>query len=728
MPVCSRPQSALVVEIDALVLHTIRLCETDNIGFSTSFGISDPFPWHNASVQFDNKLNTVCGSLHGPVAMRRRKLMIGLGALTAGGSAAFGTEAFTSVEAQRNVDVTVAGDQSAFVAIEKLSSDNAGKYVSTEGDDTVQLNFDGDNEGPGGGVSQDAITQVEDLFRVVNQGSQPSSVYFEDSSDAVTFRVTQSTDTSTTGSSGQTLEGADNSVELAVGEQVVVGMTIDTMNHDVSGDLLDNVTLYAEADASAPGQSIPEPQYVVTADPTEDNEFGSIQPAIDAINTGTEDQTGTVIGVEGGLTLQPGSLINVNVNDVTLTGFDGTPTVDGTVDFPGTDTAENLIEVSASGVTIQNLELTVDAEGGPTLQQGVLVSGDNATVDGLEITSPSDQTGNPLLKLQAQDPTVTNCNLTDGPIAAGKQAVGNITIAGNYIDGASDEGIWGYGQNSNGATKNFVIENNQVEKHDLNNNGSAQIKIGVNGAPNEINGETGKESQLNAILEANDVKTAQVDGNIDTIGGGGITANFLGADYTENFGGFSPISTNKAISTAINANNSNSPDNDAELQIHGSTGGIEQGVDLSDDGDQFKAILDPGNNAVQLEVGGQQVTDEDVTDVETDDGTPLKDDLEFPDGVPSAVDIAVSLSSQDGTVRVDDLSVSGDNTSVSGYKMASTSGDRKVFEFVNVPSAGTVTIEGTITVEEGQSSTVFGIDFADPTETPDSLTSDDDPR
>ena len=93
-------------------------------------------------------------------SMRRRKLLISIGALGAGGTAAFGTEAFTSVEAERNVDVEIAGDQSAFVAIQPLESDNAEEYVNTESDQTVELNLDGDNTGPGEGVNQDAITQV----------------------------------------------------------------------------------------------------------------------------------------------------------------------------------------------------------------------------------------------------------------------------------------------------------------------------------------------------------------------------------------------------------------------------------------------------------------------------------------------------------------------------------------------------------------------------------------
>ena len=81
--------------------------------------------------------------------MRRRKLLIGIGAAAAGGSAAFGTEAFTSVQAERNVEVAGAGDRSSFVAIQPLDSANVGKYLDAESDNTVELDLDGDNSGSG---------------------------------------------------------------------------------------------------------------------------------------------------------------------------------------------------------------------------------------------------------------------------------------------------------------------------------------------------------------------------------------------------------------------------------------------------------------------------------------------------------------------------------------------------------------------------------------------------
>ena len=469
--------------------------------------------------------------------MRRRKLLIGLGALSAGGSAAFGTEAFTSAQAERNVDVAVAGDRSSFIAIQPLSSDNAGKYVDTESDETVELELDGDNGGPGEGVANDAITQIEDLFRVVNQGSQEVSVYFEDDSDAVTFRVTRSTGTSTTGSNGQSLEGADNSVELAVGEQVVVGMTVDTLNNDVSGQLLDSAVLYADANASAPQQSIPEPQYVVDptaagsggSQPDQDNTHATIASALQAANSDGQSGAGAVIGIRGDAgssPLTPSSPIDIDLDDVTITGFEGTPTIQTPRSLGGSD---NFIEVTGSGVTVRNLEITDDLsargnEGGSNL----VVNGDDATVDGVTIDIADGPIGNPTLAVAGgANPTVTNTEVLGGPITV-YGGSGSVTLTGNYVDGAKDEGIWST------VSADLTVENNRVDNHDSNDNGSTEIKL-LN--PTTVNGEstsvddngnnTNATAQIRSLLTENDVSRARVDSEFGTR----VTEDSLGSQF-----------------------------------------------------------------------------------------------------------------------------------------------------------------------------------------------------
>ena len=298
--------------------------------------------------------------------MERRKLLIGIGALGTGGAAAFGTEAFTSIEAERNVDVSVAGDSSAYLAFQALDSVNGNDYVTTESDDTISITLNGDGGAGGSGVNQDAVTQIEDLFKVVNQGTQSTSVYFEDDSDAVTFRVTRSTDTSTNGSNGQSLEGADNSVELDVGEQVVVGLTIDTLNNDVNGDLLDTVTVVADAGASAPGQSTPAPQYVVDGSGSQPNTFATLSNAL----ASSDVTDGSVIGIEGSATFSESSTVTVD-QSVTITGFNGMPTIDATGVSSGP-----VMAVDAAGVTLRNFTIK-------TGTNRININADDVTVDGL---------------------------------------------------------------------------------------------------------------------------------------------------------------------------------------------------------------------------------------------------------------------------------------------------------------------------------------------------------
>lgn len=50
--------------------------------------------------------------------MDRRKFVLSVGALAGGGSLALGTGAFSSVEAERDVGVTVADDASAYLGIQ----------------------------------------------------------------------------------------------------------------------------------------------------------------------------------------------------------------------------------------------------------------------------------------------------------------------------------------------------------------------------------------------------------------------------------------------------------------------------------------------------------------------------------------------------------------------------------------------------------------------------------
>ena len=106
--------------------------------------------------------------------MERRKFVIGAGALATGSAAALGTGAFSSVEADRDVTVEVAGDAEAYLGLEAGSGPTAEEIVDESGD-IVELDFSGLGDEGGDGINKRATTVFEDVLKVTNQGT--NSVY-----------------------------------------------------------------------------------------------------------------------------------------------------------------------------------------------------------------------------------------------------------------------------------------------------------------------------------------------------------------------------------------------------------------------------------------------------------------------------------------------------------------------------------------------------------------------
>lgn len=106
--------------------------------------------------------------------MKRRNLLTVLGTAAAGSTAVMGTGAFTSVSADRTVNVEVADDANALLALTAPNSLANGEYATgpTEGEtDTLQLNFDEEADVAGEGLNEDAVTRIESVFRVENRGT-----------------------------------------------------------------------------------------------------------------------------------------------------------------------------------------------------------------------------------------------------------------------------------------------------------------------------------------------------------------------------------------------------------------------------------------------------------------------------------------------------------------------------------------------------------------------------
>ncbi|QGX93654.1 hypothetical protein EI982_02020 [Haloplanus rallus] len=109
--------------------------------------------------------------------MNRRQLLAIIGAIGGTGAVVNGTGAFTTVQANRDVSVSVTDDALAYLAIDDTGNAND-EYVSESGGGEFGIDLTGSNttSGGGSGVNTDAVTVIEDLFEVRNQGTQDVDV------------------------------------------------------------------------------------------------------------------------------------------------------------------------------------------------------------------------------------------------------------------------------------------------------------------------------------------------------------------------------------------------------------------------------------------------------------------------------------------------------------------------------------------------------------------------
>lgn len=106
--------------------------------------------------------------------VKRRKFLIGAGALFSGSAAAMGTGAFTTMTSgERTAEVKVASDSTAYV---ELHAD--GKYAEETEDGKLRLFFN-DSQGVfEGGVNPDSTYNFEDVFTVAADHSSGDTYFY----------------------------------------------------------------------------------------------------------------------------------------------------------------------------------------------------------------------------------------------------------------------------------------------------------------------------------------------------------------------------------------------------------------------------------------------------------------------------------------------------------------------------------------------------------------------
>lgn len=209
-------------------------------------------------------------------------------------------------------------------------------------------------------------------------------------------------------------------------------------------------------------------------------------------------------------------------------------TDDATLDFSDFGKADaNLIEVAAAGALISGFEVRgYTTIGGRHILR---VTGGQTSVTGLTFHTEADDDSYPyeiVIAAGAEDvviarntvnrgridghPAISFEGLNDGLVIEGNQLnggpiggstgdSGTITITGNRIDGAWDEGIWIAGSGS------FNIADNYVDGADYNENDKADLKLTV--TPVAVNGVSVTEaSQAASLIKAanSGINTVQV--------------------------------------------------------------------------------------------------------------------------------------------------------------------------------------------------------------------------
>lgn len=172
--------------------------------------------------------------------MERRKFVIGAGAVASGAAAAVGTGAFSFVRADRDVDIEVVADESAYLGLEATS-----EYASGSDEGTLELHWDGSGDQNGDGLNDDADSRFDDVFRITNQGTNDARLSFHDTPGEVGYDSPGATWYYSEDSGWEDNEiNADNPV-IAPGESVYIHVIFWLTEYD-QADLPDNLGIVAE--------------------------------------------------------------------------------------------------------------------------------------------------------------------------------------------------------------------------------------------------------------------------------------------------------------------------------------------------------------------------------------------------------------------------------------------------------------------------------------------------
>jgi hypothetical protein len=165
----------------------------------------------------------------------RRNVLLGLGTMTIGGGAAFGSGAFSQVEAERSVTVDVAEDSDALIAL----AAGASAYVAEDETGRVVVDLGGDAFEDADGLNLGAVTTLEEALTVTNNHTDSVDLTIEgvENDDIDVAFLEHDTDE----------DAAIDDHRLDAEDSLSIDIVIDTQDANADSRIDETVTIVAEA-------------------------------------------------------------------------------------------------------------------------------------------------------------------------------------------------------------------------------------------------------------------------------------------------------------------------------------------------------------------------------------------------------------------------------------------------------------------------------------------------
>jgi len=183
-------------------------------------------------------------------------MLSGLATLVASGGLISGTGAFSSMDAQRRISVSTAGDNQSLLALEQVGDGTGpafGRSVEGGTPERVAFSFPGTGEGSNLGLGTNSVYEfdrdsgesddpdpTEGLLRITNQGTQTIEIYSEhQTSSELEIELYDVTD-------AEKIALRDKPPELNTGDSIKVGFRIQTFDAEIQG-FDETLTIVADA-------------------------------------------------------------------------------------------------------------------------------------------------------------------------------------------------------------------------------------------------------------------------------------------------------------------------------------------------------------------------------------------------------------------------------------------------------------------------------------------------